>query len=669
MSQILNEAIDYAWMNLDNISQIETGNPLARLTQEQRDNPHKHIIQIMRNPDYFYFTCKILFGIELLPFQCVILQELWNRPFPMLVASRGAGKSWILALYAVLRATLTPGAKVVIVGAAFRQSKVIFEYIDTLWKNSPVYRSFIGDATRGPRRDIDRCYMNIGNSFIIAIPLGDGQKIRGLRATHIISDEFASIPQEIFENVVAGFAVVSANPVEGVKRAARQRKMKELNIPYAYKEEKTGMIGNQSVISGTAYYEFNHMAEYWKRYCGIVKSNNNRDKLREIFAGEVPENFDSNNFCVMRFPITSLPEGFMDEQHVARSKATVHSGIFQMEFGAVFTTDSAGFFKRSLIESCVTNPEEPVQLPSGDVSFSAKLFGDRKKKYVYGVDPASEADNFSIVVLEIHPDHRRIVYCWTTTRTLHKRRVKEGYVDDSNFYGYCARKIRELMKVFPCERIVMDKQGGGVAVYECLHDPDKLQDKEQPIWEIEDPDDKKDTDGYAGDHILEFASFSDSKWMTDANHGLRKDFEDRICLFPYYDPLTVEFALHDDKDNKREFDTLEDCVWEIEELKDELATIVHSETTMGREKWDTPEVKLAGSKKGRLRKDRYSALLMANHCARTEMRAPEEIERQNVGGFINTINLLQKKEGAMYTGPQWFVQGMSENIGKGIRRR
>ena len=43
---------------------------------------------------------------------------MWNRKFPMLIASRGFGKSFMLSLYALLRALLLPKRKVVVVGAA-----------------------------------------------------------------------------------------------------------------------------------------------------------------------------------------------------------------------------------------------------------------------------------------------------------------------------------------------------------------------------------------------------------------------------------------------------------------------------------------------------------------------------------------------------------------------
>ena len=52
----------------------------------------------------------------------------------------------------------------------------------------------------------------------MAVPLGDGSKIRGLRAHTIIADEFNSIPVDIYETVVAGFTAVS----KGAKLTTKQ---------------------------------------------------------------------------------------------------------------------------------------------------------------------------------------------------------------------------------------------------------------------------------------------------------------------------------------------------------------------------------------------------------------------------------------------------------------
>jgi len=540
--------------------------------------------------------------------------------------------------------------------------------METIWHNAPILRSMC-DANSGPRRDVDRCVMRINKSRITCLPLGDGQKIRGQRANDIISDEFASIPREIFETVVAGFAAVSSDPVENVKRIAAKNKAKELGIEIIEDDNNTLKIReNQIILSGTAYYDFNHFAEYWKKWKAIIQSKGKENRLRELFGGDTPpKDFNWKDYSIIRIPYELLPEGFMDASQVARSKATVHAGIYQMEFGACFTRDSQGFFKRSLIESCVcvdpSNPstsEKIIKDKNNDpICFTAQLKGDPKKQYIFGVDPASEVDNFSIVILEVNSDHRKTVHCWTTTREQHREFVKKGYSKETDFYSYCARKIRDLMKIFPCIRISMDAQGGGIAVMEALHDTHNLEDGELPIWEIIDEEKPKDTDDQRGLHILEMCQFAKYEWLSEANHGMRKDFEDKVLLFPMFDSVSLGIANVEDGLKGRTYDTLEQCVLEIEDLKDELAMIEMSQTPSGRDRWDTPDTVVGGGKKGKLRKDRYSALLMANMSARVISRVtPTEI--YNFYGGFATVEKDQNKSGKLFTGPSWFTDRMKD---------
>ncbi len=594
--------------------------------------------------------------------------------------------SFIVALYAMLRALFNQGSKIVICGAAFRQAKVVFDYCQTLWDNGEVYRDIVGPGKQnGPRRDVDRCSLRVGDSLIVALPLGDGTKIRGQRANIILADEFASIPKEIFETVVRGFAAVSLDPVEKYKAEMRKEALKELGLwtPAHETLESDELMSNQTVISGTAYYAFNHFYEYWKQYKAIVESRGDTRKLEEIFGGEIPDKFNWRDYSVIRIPVRSLPAGFMDEKQIAQAKATVHIGTYQMEYGAVFATDSNGFFKRSLIESCVVGRRDsPVELPSvGIVKFSSVLRGNPTRQYVMGVDPASEQDNFSVVILECWGDHRRIVYCWTTTRSRYKAKAKRGMADGGDFYSYTARKIRELREAFNIQCIAIDAQGGGVAVIEALQDPANLRDGEVPLYPTINPEEAKDTNDLAGDHILEVIQFSKADWVRDANHGLRKDFEDKALLFPYFDPAIVALAHEDDKhaqrvkvdekDNSVEklFDTLEDCVMEIEIMKDELATIVHSQTgTSMRDRWDTPETKQAGGKKGRLRKDRYSSLLMANMVGRVLQRTPKVAPYKTMGGFAHEMGANAKQSGPMYVGPAWYTGSVGPSFGAVVKR-
>jgi hypothetical protein len=668
------ESYEYAWLDLKNKDMEEAGRPLSEIADPERNNFHLHVLKKMRDPEYFHWTIKTLLGVDLLPVQTCILRELWKRPFPMYIASRGFGKSFLLAVYSLLKCLLVPETKIVIVGAAFRQSKVIFEYMDTLWRNAPIFQSICSDSS-GPRRDVDRCTMRVNDSWAMAVPLGDGNKIRGLRAHTIIADEFNSIPTHIYETVVAGFTAVSADPSQNVKEAAKRKQMQEDGVwDSALEENYRDRRSNQSIIAGTAGYDFEPYADYWKKYKSTILNKGVQSQVKSDESGDeedpIPEymkRLDWRAFSIIRMPYELIPEGFMDDQQVARSRATMHNGIYQMEYGACFTSDSQGFFKRSLIHSCVANDKnvEKVGWPQWcKEPFDIATKGSPDMKYIIGVDPASEQDNFAIIVIELHPEHQRVVYSWTTNKKDFAGRKKIGLTDSHDYYSFCARKIRDLMKIFPCVRLGIDSQGGGFTIAESLRDLDKLRDGERPIYPIIEENKKKDTDDLAGDHMLELVNFAKAEWTSNANHGLRKDLEDKVLLFPRFDTLTLSMTSEKDKiffkemqdklgnsNSLRLYDTMEDAVMELEELKDELSGIVMSVTPAGRERWDTPEIKLGTGKKGRMRKDRYSALVIANMIARTIHRELPPPTYQTIGLVVGEEK--QVSDSKMYYGPEW----------------
>ncbi len=217
------------------------------------------------------------------------------------------------------------------------------------------------------------------------------------------------------------------------------------------------------------------------------------------------------------------------------------------------------------------------------------------------------------------------------------------------------------MRRFPCVHIAMDAQGGGIAVMESLHDKDKIMEGEAPIWPVIDDDKPKDTDDEKGLHILEMCQFAKYDWLAEANHGLRKDLEDKSIVFPFFDPITLGISAAEDGLKERIFDTLENCVLDIEELKDELAMIQMTQTPSGRDKWDTPEVVVGAGKKSKMRKDRYSALIMANMAARIMSRTPTPQEYKFYGGFASLEDDYKKNsKGEPYSGPNWFTEHMKD---------
>lgn len=680
--------LEYAWLNEIDIKPKEMFNPMLNIPAEfqEPEMMPMYISWLLTRPEYLSFICSEILKVDLLPMQSLFYHEIWNKKFPMLIATRGYGKSFGLAVYALLRALLLPGRKIAICGAAYRQSKVLFGYMEGIYNRSPILRdiihSFPGGARNGPFRGTDICGFRIGESVINCFPLGDGEKIRGQRAHDVIADEFGAINREIFETVIAGFAIVSANPLGNVQREAAIALAKKRNIilPAEIHKVDEFEITNQIIISGTAYYSVNHFAEYWRMWKARLLSKGDMEKYYKILGKDSESisqedkdndaNSDWKDYCIFRIPYEKVPKGFMDEGQRNRAKATIDKGAYEMEYGAVFSKDSNGFFKYNSIEAATTAPQKRFYSyrPDGGFShFCASKYGYKGPKYVMGVDPAAKVDRFSIIILEIHNDHRRVVYGWSTNEAEHRQRKAEGNHDENNYYAWCARKIRELTKAFNVERIAIDAGGGGGSIQEALSDTDKIDIEagEKPFWPIVDDDKEKDTDWFEGPKILDMVNFANYAWLSEANHSLKKDIEEKNLLFPYYDTsvLITSGEMTFEDTGSKSYDTIEDIFDEIEELKDELITIVVSTTPSGRESWDTPEIKQANGKKGRARKDRYSALLLANMAAKAITPSSfTGIDRTTSGNFAEIIDSKHLGNAGYKTAPEWFKQNLDNNV-------
>lgn len=666
------EHLDASWLNLDRRDVEGLENPFLHRTDLEIERPDLHLLKILRNPKYFGWVCKTILNIEMTPMHTAILQVLWHTPFSLFIGSRGFSKSHSLAILCILKNLFLNGNKIVVCGAAFRQSKVIIDYIESIWSNAPILRSVCGPRD-GSHKDPDRYLFKINDSWTVGIPLGTGEKIRGLRAHIVIADEFNSIKTSIYETVIAGFGAVSSNPIQNVKEMAKRQKMIDQGLWSQELEDLHNInhVANQSIIAGTMGYAFEPLAIYWKKYKSIIESKGNYDKLSEIYNGEVPDSISWKDYAIIRVPYELIPKGFMDDKAIAKAKATSSSSIYKSEYGCCPIDDSDGFFKRSLIESCVASDAKPIRFPPpyGDVWFDPLVKGFKELKYVMGVDVASEHDNFCIIILEMHSNHTRIVYCWAINRQGFKERIKSGLCAENDYYSFCVRKMRDLMKVFNVERIGIDAGGGGISILEGLHDDKRMVTGELPIWPIIEESKSKDTDDKAGLHIVEMIQFVNANWTATANHGMRKDLEDKVLLFPRFDSISLSIANEQDAeafrngDKHRIYDTLEDCTMEIEELKREMTTIVLMKTPQGnRERWDVPQI-VSSHKKSNLRKDRYTALLIANMLARQIHRTDEKPVYTVIGGNATEIIYNPNIKRPLYQGNTW---AMDDGVGQGI---
>lgn len=833
-------------------------NPFGQIPSVASDKFTEYSCYLMTQPDYFYFILKYIFQIDSFPQQCLILKEMYTHRFPLLIGSRGLGKSFALALYMLIKMIIQPGTQCIITSAGFRQSKVVFEYMERIWKKSLVLQNCF-KSDRGGTHGTDVWSFRLGDSCTYALPIGpDGSKVRGYRAncvhpdtlvqtdsglvkikdysnkkiravinmnrvpeepkTHyktepidvyelttengysiryskvhqlytdkswiagtefksgdtiyldnndffpndyaihnglklteselfysgiinlstlsakevpwyilqsprkivmrflnmffgqqwlgkktssphrekvaqlqvlllkfnyiskitynnkeyilevtkqhltqdrpvdkvvsvvkldtqeelydfelletnsflgggfinhncLISDEFSTVNRQVFEEVMSGFLSVASSPVEQIKHNARQDAMKKLNIPIPKSDnDNINFMQNQLILSGTAYYKINHFYHYFQKWHSIIEAKKNPKLLKELFENDEDANsVNPDDYSIIRIPIEFTNHGYMDMAQINRIKLSTTKDVFLREYKACFSDDSTGFYKKGLIDSCTVSEGDPNIFPP-------TLYGNVLKKYVFGVDPAYQGDNFAIVILEINGNHRRVVHCWTIQASDHKRMLVDKIITENDYYHFCARKIRDLMKRFPCEYIAIDKNGGGQAVMEALTDKTKLKKNEVVLLPVINPEEKtKDTDIMDGKHMIHVIT-PNSEWNSQANYFLKKDMEDKSILFPMADVINYALAEYYDEnygEYKDFYDTLDDCIFEIEELKKELTTVVVTETGGGKEKFDTPTIKLGINRKGRLKKDRYSALLMANFVAR------------NINGEIN----------------------------------
>lgn len=91
-----------------------------------------------------------------------------------------------------------------------------------------------------------------------------------------------------------------------------------------------------------------------------------------------------------------------------------------------------------------------------------------------------------------------------------------------------------------------------------------------------------------------------------------------------------------------------------------------SQAAGARDRWDTPDVKTPNGRKGKLRKDRYSALLIANMIARQMSQSLSPAQYDVIGG--DTRSIKNENNTQMYKGPSWFTDGANDDIYIGIQK-
>lgn len=143
-------------------------------------------------------------GVRLHLFQKLILFVMEYFPNFMYIASRGTGKSFLIALYAVLKCILYPDLKVVISSATKGQAiLMIKQYVKYFYNEYPLIRNEIEDIKDSVNEP--KCTFKNG-STITAVTASDTS--RGFRSNVLILEEFAIMKKSIIDSVLKKFGTV-----------------------------------------------------------------------------------------------------------------------------------------------------------------------------------------------------------------------------------------------------------------------------------------------------------------------------------------------------------------------------------------------------------------------------------------------------------------------------
>lgn len=337
--------------------------------------------------------------------------------------SRGMSKSFSTAVFAILDAIMNQGVQIGIISKSFRQSKMIFKKIEDIAKSPKA--EFLSQCITRTSKMNDEWVMEIGTSSIRALPLGDGEKLRGFRFQRMIIDELLLMPEKIYNEVIMPFLSVVENPTERQEIYDLETKMIEEGE--MVEEERTRWPNNKIIGLSSASYKFEYLFKLYQQYENLILNENKQDGAHRV---------------VMHFSYDCAPPQLYDQNLINQSKSTMSQAQFDREFGALFTDDSSGYFKVSKMAGCT--------LPDGEGQ-CVEVVGDPKSKYILAFDPSwsesESSDDFAMLLVKVHPETRKgtVVHSYAVSGTSLQSHIKY---------------IAYLLMNFNIEMVVGDYNGG-----------------------------------------------------------------------------------------------------------------------------------------------------------------------------------------------------------------
>jgi len=552
------------------------------------------------------FTAELLMGIKLFPFQHIAVKSMFETDYFLGVWSRGMSKSFTTGVYAALDAILNQGVEIGILSKSFRQAKMIFKKIEdiSMHPDAGLFKQCITKVSKSN----DEWLMEIGTSRIRALPLGDGEKLRGFRFHRIIIDEFLLMPERIYNEVIVPFLSVVTNPTQRDDLHKLETKLIEDGI--MEEAERYIWPNNKLIALSSASYKFEYLYKLYQQF---------------EFNITLPEQKDKASRCIMHYSYDCAPEQLYDQNLINQAKTTMSQSQFEREFGAVFTDDSAGYFKTSKMALCT--------VPDGELP-CIEIQGNPDAEYILAFDPSwsqtESSDDFAIQILRLNEPEQKatLVHGYALAGTSLKHHIR--------YFLYCLENFNIVA--------ICGDYNGGVQFLQACNESELFKNKEIKLQQIEVAFDRPEE--YQNDLRLFKQEYNKgdrkniilrkptSNWIRQANELLQANFDHRRLSFGSQ-AIDDQYTLQKNKkipiedirflrigESERQsagakmIDFIEHQADMINLTKNECALIQITTTAQGTQTFDLPSNLRRQTGPDKARKDSYSALVLANWMAK-----------------------------------------------------
>ena len=536
-------------------------------------------------------------GIQLKPFQVVLLYMIEHNLRTCLITSRGLGKSWLIALYCCCRCILYPGQKIIVSCETKEQSRNLIreKIVNELMSMSPNLKKEINP--KEVKIGTNESYVKFKNGSTITA-INASENTRGRRAHILVVDEYVQIKN--------GFDTLT-KILQPFLQVVRQPKYLQNPLYSKYREE------NKQIYMSSAWW-----ADHWSY-------NLYKDYVEKMLVGE------SSFACNLPYTI-ALKYGLMTETRLDEilDDPNMSDEAFLMEYCAqFFDLGNGAYIKPSDIigNRTVVKPWYPPT--------NLEYISEKNKRKQSWVEEKTSDNELRVIGCDIalaqgnKNDNTVIHYSVSIPKgDKYITEIKYSEAINGGTAKSIALRLKQLYYDGICDYIVMDLAGLGLAVYDalCEYTYDEERDIKYPPMCCFNKEDKKERCGYKEAVPCIYGVIANEEINNDIAVTLKASLNNHTLKF-----LVNEFEGEDWLNENKNFQLLDN----EEKVRLMYPYVQTTLTQMEIIKLQT-EVTRKGIKLvefGTNRKDRYSALAYLNLFIR-EME--KKLKRpKNKGNFLS----------------------------------